>query len=126
MKYKEVIALGYKVTPFQYRNAYQRWKQAKKRGHDVQLGLFLVRERVQLVRGKPQKYYRTLSSLRRSMATPKWVNIDELCWFYAYTPKGYEVDHIIPICGENVCGLHVPWNLQYLPIKENYKKSNQL
>jgi hypothetical protein len=37
----------------------------------------------------------------------------------------YEVDHIIPIQGESVCGLHVPWNLQVIPMDVNRAKNNQ-
>lgn len=51
---------------------------------------------------------------------------DEITKFYNNRPDNHHVDHIIPLKGENVCGLHVPWNLQYLPAHMNIKKSNKV
>jgi hypothetical protein len=49
----------------------------------------------------------------------------EIRLFYKNCPEGFQVDHIIPILNENVCGLHVPWNLQYLNPFDNNKKNNK-
>lgn len=69
-------------------------------------------------------------------ASPKWLTKEQIeqikelytCarMFKLYTGEEYHVDHIVPLQGENVCGLHVPWNLQVIPAKENLSKSNKL
>lgn len=68
------------------------------------------------------------------MRTPKWLGIEEL-WLMKEAYKlaalrtkmfGFlwHVDHVIPLRGENVSGLHVPTNLQVIPAVENIRKKN--
>lgn len=66
-------------------------------------------------------------------ATPAWVNKKEIQKIYKRsasltkrTGTAYEVDHIIPLQRDDICGLHVPWNLQVIPAAENRHKSNKL
>ncbi len=42
--------------------------------------------------------------------------------FYLNKPRGIDGDHIIPLQGKLVSGLHVRWNLQYMPHLENSVK----
>lgn len=72
-------------------------------------------------------YYKAYLQNRKGrvrLATPKWADIESIVEFYRNCPKGYHVDHIIPINGKNVSGLHVLSNLQYLPALENMSKGN--
>lgn len=66
-------------------------------------------------------------------ATPPWVNLDQIRDIYMraalLTERSgvqYSVDHIYPLRGRNSCGLHVPWNLQIIPLVENCRKGNRL
>ena len=74
---------------------------------------------------------RHASKLKR---TPSWLtknNLELIKQFYreakeleTLTGIKHHVDHIVPLQGENVSGLHVPWNLQILTAAENCSKNN--
>lgn len=67
--------------------------------------------------------------------TPKWLSeddkwmIEEIYDLASIRTKMFgflwHVDHVVPIRGKTVSGLHVPENLQVIPWIENVKKSNK-
>lgn len=68
-------------------------------------------------------------------ATPPWLSqdqLDQIAYYYTLSKDAYiltgedhHVYHIIPLKGRNICGLHVPWNLQVLSKSENLRKGNK-
>jgi len=74
--------------------------------------------------------------LKKANATPKWLSESQLlhikCRYQLaamlniHGVEKWHVDHIVPIRGKDVCGLHVPWNLRVIPAKENMTKGNRL
>jgi hypothetical protein len=84
-----------------------------------------------IVRKKSKNY-----QAKKRGATPPWLTAihkaqiqemyDIAVALEIQTGMPYHVDHIHPLQGETCCGLHVPWNLQVLPRRENIAKSNKL
>ena len=81
--------------------------------------------------------YRARDARRRASelnATPCWLTKDQKDYMQRIykvcakvserTGKQHHVDHIVPLKGNNVCGLHVPWNLSIIPAPMNLQKGN--
>jgi hypothetical protein len=63
--------------------------------------------------------------LSQKRATPAWADQARISQIYRGCPDGFHVDHVVPLHGKTVSGLHVPENLQYLPAVDNMKKGNK-
>lgn len=63
--------------------------------------------------------------------TPEWADKQAIASVYAQAESlsqsgtRYHVDHVIPLRGRKVSGLHVPENLQVLPWYKNLSKNNK-
>jgi len=57
--------------------------------------------------------------------TPAWRDVSAIRFFYECRPEGCHVDHILPLRGAAVSGLHVAENLQWMPALDNLRKSNR-
>lgn len=76
-----------------------------------------------------RKYHRRKGVAQHRAAklqrTPTWANLEAIKVIYENCPPGHDVDHVIPLQGKKVSGLHVVANLQYLTVSDNRSKSNK-
>lgn len=89
-----------------------------------------VRENKAKVLSRTRKY-----QLAKRNATPKWLTKDHFTQIEVVYLKAealrqemgghFEVDHIVPLSGRDVSGLHVPWNLQIIDRHSNRAKHNK-
>lgn len=77
--------------------------------------------------------YSSKTRAEKLKAIPPWANLEEIKKFYKEakiltksTGQKHHVDHIIPLRGKEVSGLHVENNLRVIPSIENMVKSNKL
>lgn len=97
-----------------------------------------ARKRVSKWKKRNKAKIRSQIALRRAsklQRTPKWLTRAQkakMAAMYAEAARrtketgvAWHVDHIAPLNGQTVCGLHVPENLQLLPAVENMRKGNR-
>ena len=80
-----------------------------------------------------KRFYRSIRRATIASSTPKWANLDKIKQIYKcasdlkkQTGILYEVDHIVPLKGKNVCGLHIEHNLQIIEMSKNRQKAYKL
>lgn len=85
-------------------------------------------------KSNPHKVNASIAKRRatKKNATPAWANLAVIEGFYKEAARltketgiRHEVDHIIPLQGEFVCGFHCEDNLQILTRSENAHKKNK-
>jgi hypothetical protein len=106
--------------------AYLEWKETNKKS----VALAWQKRNRASVNANTRKY-----QANKIQRTPKWLSEFDLlkmkCLYQVAAMRSQEsgqdwhVDHIVPLQGKNVSGLHVPWNLQVIPKKDNLSKSNK-
>jgi len=101
---------------------------------DANLEVYKLRERTWRSENKGLvNAYGKLRRTRKINRTPSWADLEAIKEIYKeaadlndiHGPGAYHVDHIIPLQGKTVSGLHVENNLQILKAVDNLKKSNK-
>jgi len=108
-----------KVRKQKLKEAGQQWADENKEKKQAQWREWYSRNKAKQL----AKY--NFEKAEKIKRTPPWVDKQELDKIYENRPEGHHVDHIVPLRGKNISGLHVPWNLQYLTAEENMRKGNR-
>jgi hypothetical protein len=131
------------ANPEKMKAAIKRWQKAHpERCKEInaayrrRLGPSWYERQARWVQNNRAKFYEMLARRYASKknGTPLWLTTEDRARIVAVYEDAvarsategtkYHVDHIIPLRGRAVCGLHVPWNLQVLPARENMRKRN--
>ena len=128
--------------PYMDRHPLQRYNLVSSYPEDLRAWPFgdeKEKAEVELMNKEEERQKNSLKAAKRRtkilVQTPPWLTKEqreEIINLYQaaaaltkHTGTQHEVDHIVPLRGKNVSGLHVPWNLQILTEQENRQKSNK-
>jgi hypothetical protein len=135
------MRLRYEAKKDEYNIAARRWHEENREIHCAQMRKYQRENRDRLEEAY-QRYYlenkaRYVERAKRrreyiAKRTPPWADLDAIRAFYrraaeltVNTGTAHHVDHIVPLRGKLVSGLHVAENLRVVPAKENLSKSNR-
>lgn len=120
----------WRISNREHSNAKEMERRAKSEQHAIKRKDYAIKNRGSLNAKEANRRAKKLQ------ATPSWLTerqrreikeiytlAHDLSWL---SNQGLHVDHIVPLQGKIVSGLHVPWNLQIIPAVDNFRKSNRL
>lgn len=136
---KEKSAKRYQANKKQYAKKQAEYKKANK-SKVAEWGAKYYAQNSEKVAAKSKKYrennkehlsaYMRMYSAKRHAtklkAIPLWFEKEKVTLIYKKAQEwGFQVDHVIPLQGKNVCGLHCWANLQLLDKSSNASKGNR-
>jgi len=110
--YQKTYGPDHKIEKAEYDKQYRKDNTGKRRAWNAKRKA-----------AKKQRTPQWLSKEQLAEIEELYILAKELQWL---SEEQLQVDHIVPLQGENVSGLHVPWNLQILPGPLNRLKHNKL
>jgi len=129
----------YRTKTVEKRKGYmQQWYEKNRDAQLQYLKQYRIDNKKYFMQYNKDNRTRILANTRKRQAsllqrTPPWldrIDFAEIEFTYEYCGAlrsigmMYEVDHIVPLQGKIVSGLHVPWNLQVIHESDNRAKSN--
>lgn len=95
----------------------QRWRETPENKEKVRAGNRARDPKQRAVYNRERKR-------QKRLRTPTWADKEAIKFFYECRPTGCHVDHIIPLLGKTVSGLHIETNLAWVPAMVNIQKRN--